>query len=204
MERQIRPSPGRNSFNEGGGWSSFAKCHCGGHCIGFERDTDKMQTTQHNYFKKKAALTTRETNYYLQFGGFLSGRDGCKPDPKKVEALTEMELPQDQASLRSFLGLTNWFSHFWPDLSHTDMRYEIWGSYPLSLAERTKYIKGSRNIACDCLTVSCAWCLVQGITCCGVWLGIDPGVEQILVLTVCSSCLTEGLGWVKKFIYWTK
>ena len=49
----------------------------------------------------------------------MIGRDGCKPDPKKVEAISSMEAPGDKKRLRRFLGLANTFSHFIPDLSHT-------------------------------------------------------------------------------------
>ena len=69
--------------------------------------------------KKKVALTTTENNHEIPFAGFLIGKDGCKPDPKKVEAISGMEAPGDQKRLRSFLGLANTFSHFIPDLSHT-------------------------------------------------------------------------------------
>ena len=69
--------------------------------------------------KKKVALSTTENNNEIPFAGFMIGRDGWKPDPKKVEAISGMEAPGDQKRLRSFLGLANTFSHFIPDLSHT-------------------------------------------------------------------------------------
>lgn len=69
--------------------------------------------------RKKVNLTTTENNYQIPFAGFMVGRDGCSPDPKKVDAIANMEPPGDVSSLRSFLGLCNTFSHWLPDLSQT-------------------------------------------------------------------------------------
>ena len=49
----------------------------------------------------------------------MVGREGCSPDPKKVNAIAKMDPPCDLTSLRSFLGLCNTFAHWLPDLSHT-------------------------------------------------------------------------------------
>ena len=49
----------------------------------------------------------------------MIGREGCSPDPKKVDAIANMSPPGDVTSLRSFLGLCNTFSNWLPDLSQT-------------------------------------------------------------------------------------
>ena len=41
-----------------------------------------------------------------------------KPDPKKVQALQDLPIPQTQKELQSFLGLINYLQPFLPDLSH--------------------------------------------------------------------------------------
>ena len=43
---------------------------------------------------------------------------GMKPDPKKVQALQDLPIPQIQKELQSFLGLINYLQPFLPDLSH--------------------------------------------------------------------------------------
>ena len=41
---------------------------------------------------------------------------GLSPDPKKIEAVKHMELPQDLETMRSFLGLVNYLNRFSPHL----------------------------------------------------------------------------------------
>ena len=41
-----------------------------------------------------------------------------KPDPKKVQVLQDLPIPQTQKELESFLGLINYLQPFLPDLSH--------------------------------------------------------------------------------------
>ena len=66
----------------------------------------------------------REQKFYLRlhkcaFGrsevaylGHIVGREGLKPDPKKVSAVADWPVPKDIHQLRSFLGLTNYFRKF--------------------------------------------------------------------------------------------
>lgn len=44
--------------------------------------------------------------------GFIVGRDGIKPDPKKVEAVTAWPTPTTVKEIQQFLGLTYFFSKF--------------------------------------------------------------------------------------------
>ena len=50
------------------------------------------------------------------FGHQWSAR-GLSPDPKKIEAVKRMELPQDLETMRSFLGLENYLNWFSPHLA---------------------------------------------------------------------------------------
>ena len=50
------------------------------------------------------------------FGNMLT-KDGIKPDPKKVEAIQNWPIPEDQQQLQSFLGSVNYLPHFIPGLS---------------------------------------------------------------------------------------
>ena len=42
---------------------------------------------------------------------------GLSVDPKKIEAVKRMEIPQDVETMRSFLGLINYLNHFSPRLA---------------------------------------------------------------------------------------
>ena len=50
------------------------------------------------------------------FGHQWSAR-GLSPDPKKIAAVKQMELPQDMETMRSFLGLVNYLNMFSPCLA---------------------------------------------------------------------------------------
>ncbi|KAL3133598.1 hypothetical protein ABBQ32_14219 [Trebouxia sp. C0010 RCD-2024] len=48
----------------------------------------------------------------LPYLGFIVGRDGIKPDPNKVEAVTTWPTPTTVKEVQQFLGLTNFFRKF--------------------------------------------------------------------------------------------
>ena len=48
----------------------------------------------------------------LPYLGFIVGKDGIKPDPKKVEAVTAWPTPTSVKEVQQFLGLTNFFRKF--------------------------------------------------------------------------------------------
>ena len=48
----------------------------------------------------------------LPYLGFIVSRDGIKPDPKKVEAVTAWPTPTTVKGIQQFLGLTNFFRKF--------------------------------------------------------------------------------------------
>ena len=63
--------------------------------------------------KEKAQLRKTE----VAFIGHILTPDGLKPDPKKVEAISDMPHPTDVQSLRRFLGMVNYLAKFLPCLS---------------------------------------------------------------------------------------
>ena len=54
----------------------------------------------------------------IPFAGYVLGKDGIKPDPKRIEAIMALQPPTDVSKLRSFLGAVNQLSVFCPDLAH--------------------------------------------------------------------------------------
>ena len=53
----------------------------------------------------------------IPFFGHVIGKDGLKPDPKKVIAITSMKEPSDVKDLQTFLGMVNYLSRFTPKLA---------------------------------------------------------------------------------------
>ena len=61
-------------------------------------------------------MSDQQTANNILWSSFLV--KGMKPDPKKVQALQDLPIPQTQKELQSFLGLINYLQPFLPDLSH--------------------------------------------------------------------------------------
>ena len=55
----------------------------------------------------------------VSFFGHTWSDDGLFPDPKKIQAVRRMEIPQDMETMRSFLGLVNYFNRFSPCLAES-------------------------------------------------------------------------------------
>ena len=53
----------------------------------------------------------------VSFFGHTWSDEGLSPDPKKVEAVKKMEIPQEVETMRSFLGLVNYLNRFSPHLA---------------------------------------------------------------------------------------
>lgn len=48
----------------------------------------------------------------VDFLGYVVGREGIKPNPAKIKAVSEFPAPTDVSSLRSFLGLATYYRRF--------------------------------------------------------------------------------------------
>ncbi|CAB5197072.1 unnamed protein product [Rhizophagus irregularis] len=48
----------------------------------------------------------------IEFLGYIVGRDGLKPDVKKVEKIKEIKIPETVTQVRSFLGLCSYYRRF--------------------------------------------------------------------------------------------
>lgn len=53
----------------------------------------------------------------IEFLGHVVGRDGLRPNPKKIEAIQKIEPPTDVKGIRSFLGLCSYYRKFVKDFS---------------------------------------------------------------------------------------
>ena len=48
----------------------------------------------------------------VSFYGLCWSKHGIAPDPKKIQALTDMEFPPDKETMRSFLGMINYLNRY--------------------------------------------------------------------------------------------
>ena len=59
----------------------------------------------------------------IKYLGFIVDQDGRRPDPQKVSAVVNMPAPNNITTLRSFLGLVNYYQSFVPNLR--SIRYPL-------------------------------------------------------------------------------
>lgn len=90
------------------------------------------ETTQrHNEILKQVLERARERNLRLNkeksqincdkinYIGHILDSNGLHPDPKKIEAITQMESPRNREELQRFLGMITYLGKFVPNLSQT-------------------------------------------------------------------------------------
>ena len=53
----------------------------------------------------------------ISYIGHTLGKEGLKPDPQKVRAITEMTRPQNKEELQRFLGMVTYIAKFIPNFS---------------------------------------------------------------------------------------
>ena len=53
----------------------------------------------------------------ITFPGHVIDANGCKPDPRKVDAIKDMSEPKDTTELRRYLGMVNYLCRYIPHLS---------------------------------------------------------------------------------------
>ena len=54
----------------------------------------------------------------VSFFGAIYSREGVEPDPKKIQGIEEMTVPETKQQLQSFLGMVTYMGNFIPHLSH--------------------------------------------------------------------------------------
>ena len=55
----------------------------------------------------------------IRYIGHILSKDGLKPDPKKIEAITKMNTPKSKEEVQRFLGMVTYLAKFIPNLSQT-------------------------------------------------------------------------------------
>ena len=73
----------------------------------------KARQSNMKFSRKKIQLGSE-----VEFCGYMITKEGMKPSPRKVAVIQSYPEPLDESSMRTFLGMVNQFSKFFPDLSH--------------------------------------------------------------------------------------
>ena len=73
--------------------------------------------------KQKTLKLNRDTSQMklteISYIGHILSKEGVKPDPKKVDAITQMDTPRQKEELQRFLGMVTYISMFIPNMSQT-------------------------------------------------------------------------------------
>ena len=65
------------------------------------------------WYQDKSQIRCKEISYV----GHIIGKDGLKPDPRKVEAIIKMDPPKDKEELQRFLSMTTYVAKSIPNYS---------------------------------------------------------------------------------------
>ena len=52
---------------------------------------------------------------HVHYLGYLIGGRGIRPDPRKIEAVSNYKQPDSKSEVRAFLGLTEYYHKFVPE-----------------------------------------------------------------------------------------
>ena len=74
----------------------------------------RVDTISHNCQKLNITLSKKkfEIGKQIQFAGYLVEEDGVKPDPDRIQEITDFPKPTNLTGVRSFLGLAQQLSFF--------------------------------------------------------------------------------------------
>ena len=85
------------------------------HDARLERVLGQTQKRNLKLNKDKSQIRLKEIIYV----GHILSQDGIKPDPRKVQAIMKLEIPENKEELQQFLGMTTYLSKFIPNYSQT-------------------------------------------------------------------------------------
>ena len=77
---------------------------------------------QHGMILSKKKL---EIGQEVSFAGHIVGADGVRPDPVRLDAISNFPTPTDVTALRSFLGLANQLGTYLPDLAAASTKLRV-------------------------------------------------------------------------------
>ncbi|KAL0128551.1 hypothetical protein PUN28_003706 [Cardiocondyla obscurior] len=78
------------------------------HAIKFEKLTARIRQANLKFQPDKCEFLRKEVTYL----GHIIGKDGVKPDPKKIEAVQNFPVPKSPKNVKQFLGLAGYYRRF--------------------------------------------------------------------------------------------
>ena len=85
------------------------------HLANLQRTMERLNTTGLRLKLEKCHFFKDSITYL----GHILDKEGVRPHPDKIKAITAMPEPKNQAELRSFLGMINYYDRFVPSLATT-------------------------------------------------------------------------------------
>ena len=86
-----------------------------------ERDhTENVSMVLHRLKKAGIRINEKKCQFMkkeVEYLGYLINKEGLKPVPRKMEAITEAQTPQNTTQLRAYLGMLNYYSKFLKNMS---------------------------------------------------------------------------------------
>ena len=86
-----------------------------------ERDhTDNVSMVLHRLKETGIRINEQKCQFMkkeVEYLGYLINNEGLKPVPRKMEAITEAQTPQNTTQLRAYLGMLNYYSKFLKNMS---------------------------------------------------------------------------------------
>ncbi|GBB96358.1 hypothetical protein RclHR1_27350003 [Rhizophagus clarus] len=86
----------------------------------FEEHMEHLEKVLRKLKEKNIILKLKKCKFgerNIEFLGHIVGRDGLKPEEKKIEKIRNMERPRNVKEIRSFLGLCSYYRKFVKDFS---------------------------------------------------------------------------------------
>ena len=83
-------------------------------------ETKHLEATLHKLQEANLTLNEEKCEFSkpsVEYLGSIIDSEGVRVNPKKVEAILEMETPKDQSGLRRFLGMINQLSKYQPRIA---------------------------------------------------------------------------------------
>lgn len=87
----------------------------------YQDHLEKVNSVLERLHSKNLAVNAEKSHWAVaevDYLGFRLTREGVMPQPRKVEAITQIQRPKTKRQLRHFIGLVNYYRYMWRKRSH--------------------------------------------------------------------------------------
>ena len=89
---------------------------------------ERLEMVMKSFQKAGVTLNAEKCEFSrpsIRFLGHIVNENGCRSDPEKVKAITEMETPKSVTEIRPFLGMAYQFGKFSPNLAEKNQGHYV-------------------------------------------------------------------------------